>query len=143
MSGVDSSGNRFFKCDASLLPVGVCVFHSVCSNTIYIGLLNVDMCLDCCSKYGKVIKPGIEKMCSICLENKEMIELQCKHQFCAECIVELFEEVYKNKNMCVQCPSCFPCSSSSSSSSSSNSSSSSSSYESDSSGQFESSRSFD
>ena len=137
MSGVDSSGNIFFKCDASLLPVGQCVFHSVCSNTIYIGLLNVDMCLDCCSKYGKVIKPGIEKMCSICLENKEMIELQCKHQFCVECIVELY------KNMCVQCPSCFPCSSSSSSSSSSNSSSSSSSYESDSSGQFESSRSFD
>jgi len=107
MSSIDNSGNTVFKCDASLCPIEKCVLYDFCSTKMNSGLLQKGMCPDCYSKYGKLVITSIITICDICLTKKTMVVMECKHLFCLECIFELFDEVYKPKNVCIKCPVCF------------------------------------
>jgi Zinc finger, C3HC4 type (RING finger) len=61
------------------------------------------MCVDCAVMIGKIKFLHEKNECPICLANKDMIELTCKHKTCLECWINWSET---KTNHPLTCPIC-------------------------------------
>jgi hypothetical protein len=62
-----------------------------------------DLCTMCAFLYGKMKQTESVEECVICMEEKKMIELSCKHRFCASCWVSVCNTTNHYPTLCPLC----------------------------------------
>ena len=75
---------------------------------LYLHKYNYNMCIDCVVKMGphKIMEKFQE--CPVCFNNKQMIELKCKHHICNDCWYKITDTGWNNSKgyFNPNCPIC-------------------------------------
>lgn len=100
--GINSYSNSECSHNCQLVE---CYNYKICGKKLPQWALNChnSMCADCAIMIGKIKFLDEKNDCPVCLANKDMIELTCKHKICIECWTNWSETT---TNHPVSCPLC-------------------------------------
>lgn len=69
-------------------------------------LCSNDMCINCDIQMGKTTYLNQLEECCVCLENKNMLILKCKHKICNDCWYNISKPVFQSLDKQSRCPLC-------------------------------------